>query len=215
MKAKPRIHAGNLSFRAWLIAACALALLVARMGTAGPGALRAEAELNFKGSSTLHDFHGHVTARPFDLLLRETDGKRTWSAEAEVAVADMDTRNKGRDENMRKMFNAKLHPRIQAVVVNAEVPPTTNPVKTTLTLRIREKEQSIPMTVTDWKEDGDGVRFRAGFEVSLKAFGLKPPSVIGLIRVADRVNVMANVTARPVAGKKTATAAPGTVGSAH
>lgn len=176
--------------------ACALALLTATMAWADPATLGATAEVEFKAKSTLHDFRGHVASQPFPLSIVETGGKRTWSAEAEVTVGDMDTKNKGRDEHMRDMFNEKLYPRIKAVIENAEVPSTNHAVKTTLKLRIRDKEQSIPVLVTDWKEDADGVRFHAAFDVSLKAFGLKAPPMLGLIRVGDCVKVVGEVTAR-------------------
>jgi hypothetical protein len=105
---------------------------------------------------------------------------------------------------MRRMFARDRFPRIKAVVENAPVPAGANAVKATLALRIRDQEQSIPVLVSDWKEDADGVSFHPTFDVSLKAFGLKPPSVIGLIRVGDRVTVEGNVIARREAVDATA-----------
>ena len=51
------------------------------------------------------------------------------------------------------------------------------------------------MRVSDWLQSGDEVRFHAEWDVSLDEFGLKPPSVLGVIRVGDRVRIEADVTA--------------------
>jgi polyisoprenoid-binding protein YceI len=60
-----------------------------------------------------------------------------------------------------------------------------------VTLAIRGVERKIQATVLNWKEDGDRVSFDVEFPVSLKEFDLKAPSVLGFIRVKDRVVVKA------------------------
>jgi len=47
------------------------------------------------------------------------------------------------------------------------------------------------------KTDETGVHLRCAFTLSLKAFGLKRPSVLGMIRVGDEVSVTVNTTILP------------------
>ncbi len=44
-------------------------------------------------------------------------------------------------------------------------------------------------------ETVDEIKFRAEWEVSLKEYRLKPPSVLGVIRVGDKARLEAEVTA--------------------
>ena len=43
--------------------------------------------------------------------------------------------------------------------------------------------------LSDWNNDDGRAACRMQFTVSLEAFGLKPPSVMGVIRVGDSVNI--------------------------
>ena len=152
--------------------------------------LPASARIRFDGSSTLHDFGGELASAPFTLVL----SNRTWSAVAEVAATDMDTGSDGRDRKMHTMMEASAHPVLGGSVTTAPVPgPDGSTV--TLHLRIRDRAADIPVRITRWEETGDTVRFHADWSLSLKSFGLRPPSVIGLIRVADTVRLEADVTA--------------------
>jgi hypothetical protein len=67
-----------------------------------------------------------------------------------------------------------------------------------LTLRIRDRQHELPVCVTGWTETPEAVQFHASWDVSLKQYNLKPPSVIGVIRVGDRVHLEAQIAARKV-----------------
>jgi hypothetical protein len=177
--------------------------------------------VKFEGSSTLHDFSGEA---PLDQLLARleisSDGNSgTIEAEGAVSIAKMDTRNNGRDKKMRAMFEAEEWPLISGKISKSPVridrlsrtaPPqstepqeaadsksTDQPLK--LALTIRDKTVELPLKVWGFRELADGsVSCSMSCEISLEAFGLEAPTVLGLIRVADLVQVHGEFLLRPL-----------------
>jgi len=151
----------------------------------------ATATIRFAATSTLHDFGGELSAQPFTLLISNGN----WSAEADVLAGQMNTANEKRDRSMYQMMDTNNHPRLHGIVAWTPIP-TTVGTNVTLNLTIRESKADLPVRVTDWKETAEEIRFHAAWEVSLKQFALKPPSVLGVIRVGDRVKLNADITAK-------------------
>jgi polyisoprenoid-binding protein YceI len=116
-----------------------------------------------------------------------------WSAEAEVPAGQMNTASEGRDRNMHKMLNTNSHPYLRGSVTNAPIP-GVNGTNITLHLNISGKPVALPVQVTGWTESAGRIQFHAAWSVSLKQYGLKPPSVMGVIRVGDAVSLEADVT---------------------
>ena len=52
-------------------------------------------------------------------------------------------------------------------------------------------ERKVRATASNLKESGERVGFDLEFPVSLREFDLKAPSVLGIIRVGDKVSVHA------------------------
>ncbi len=150
----------------------------------------ARAEICFDGTSTLHDFGGQLPAQPFLLVL----SNGTWSAQATVRSGQMTTAHEKRDKNLHAMMDTNGYPLLLGRVVSAPVPGPTG-TNALLALKIRSVETNLVVRITDWAESDTEIRFHAAWEVSLKQFGLKPPSVLGVIRVGDRVQLTADVTA--------------------
>ena len=153
--------------------------------------LSAVARIRFQATSTLHDFEGTVRSQPFVLVL----SSNSWSAEANVLGSEMTTAHDGRDKNMKKMLETNQHPRLTGAVRDAAIP-TATATKVSCTLRIRDRSFELPVTISDWSETAEAVRFQATWKLSLKQYQLKPPSVLGVIRVGDEVRLVAQVTAR-------------------
>lgn len=178
----------------WIAALLALAdshTVAADNGTPGAArTLHGAATIEFSGSSTLHDFSGVVPAQPFTLTLTSNN----WSAEASVLTKEMSTANAKRDLKMWDMFAASKYPSIRGTVSGAPLP-DSGETNVTMRLRIRKTERDVPVEISRWTNNAEGVRFHARWDVSLKAYGLKPPSVLGLIRVDDKVRVEADVVA--------------------
>jgi polyisoprenoid-binding protein YceI len=152
----------------------------------------------FHVKATMHQFDGTAQSDPVGVNFN--GGKASWTVA--VPVSGMSTRNVKRDREMREMLHAHDHAQIvgQAAAVNwkALAGGGAAPADLPFDLTIAGTTRSLKAAVSDWKEDGDQVSFRARFTVSLKEFKLKPPSVIGMIRVADAVTVNAHfVFTRP------------------
>ncbi|MCL4179210.1 MAG: YceI family protein [Verrucomicrobia bacterium] len=174
-----------------------LLLGAGHLAAAGPDApppnrkLSAVAHIRFQGTSTLHDFEGTVMSQPFVLVL----SSNSWSAEAHVLGSEMTTAHDGRDKNMKKMLETNQHPRLTGAVRDAAIPTATT-TKVNCTLRVRDRSFELPITISDWSETAEALRFQATWKLSLQQFKLKPPSVLGVIRVGDEVRLVAQVTAR-------------------
>lgn len=176
-----------------------LFLLLTASTSASAGMIRGECDLRFLGSSTLHDFGGSARCLPFSSEWRTDAGGKTVlpAVEVEIPVGGMDTGNKSRDEQMRKMFEEERFPRIRGTARNVDVDAMRKAAAKgnaalDLALRIRDVERTVHASVTGLREEGDGVRFDLEFPVSLKDFGLKAPSVLFVIRVGDGVRVKGN-----------------------
>lgn len=165
------------------------------------GRIEGNCDFRFLGTSTLHDFSGRVRCQPFAAGMLTGESRETTIPEADVDVLvdEMDTGNKDRDRQMREMFGSDRFPKIHGKVRNVDVKgireATARDGKAVveLSLRIRDIEKRVPATVTNLREEAEHVRFDVEFPVSLKDFGLKPPSVLFIIRVGDKVNVKGNV----------------------
>jgi hypothetical protein len=153
--------------------------------------LSAVARIRFQATSTLHDFEGTVMSQPFILVL----SSNSWSAEAAVLGSEMTTAHDGRDKNMKKMLETSQHPRLEGLVRDVAIP-TAAATHARFTLRIRDRSIELPVTISDWSETAEEVRFQATWKLSLKQYKLKPPSVLGVVRVGDAVQLEAQVTAR-------------------
>jgi len=169
-----------------------------------PATIRGACDVAFLITSTLHDVPGTARCLPFAAVLaRDAAGRQVIpSVEVEVPVAGMDTRNSSRDVKLREMFRSERFPRIHAAAQDVDVERLR--VETgkgregiasiDLLLRIRDRERKVRARASNLKETGERVTFDLEFPVSLGEFDLKAPSVLGIIRVGDKVSVNANVT---------------------
>jgi polyisoprenoid-binding protein YceI len=194
-----------MNIRAGLMVATLVAVISASSaggakadGTA-PATIRGACDVAFLVTSTLHDIPGTARCLPFDAVLaRDAAGRQVIpSVEVEVPVAGMDTRNKSRDGQMREMFRSERFPRIHAAAHDVDVERLRletgkgldGKAPLDLLLRIRDVERKVRATASNLKESGDRVTFDLEFPVSLREFDLKAPSVLGIVRVGDKVSV--------------------------
>jgi hypothetical protein len=169
-----------------------------------PASIRGACDVAFLITSTLHDVPGSARCLPFEAVLaRDAAGNLVIpSVEVEVPVAGMETRNKTRDGQMREMFQSERFPRIHAAAYDVDVDRLRvelgkgheGKAPLDLLLRIRDTERKVRATAGNLKESGEQVTFDLEFTVSLGEFDLKAPSVLGIIRVGDKVSVKATFT---------------------
>ncbi len=190
-----------------------LAILVSVFSPSSAGAaltepaettIRGACDVAFLVTATLHDVPGSARCLPFAAILaRDAAGRRVIpTVEVEVPVAGMDTRNATRDGKMREMFLSERFPRIHAAAHDVDVERLRVEIgkgregdaSIDLLLRIRDVERTVRATAGNLKESGEQVTFDLEFPVSLGEFDLKPPSVLGILRVGDKVSVKATFT---------------------
>ena len=196
-----------MKIRAGILMATALAVFSSTPARAAPADAPAPArilgacDVTFLVTSTLHDFPGSARCLPFEAVLaRDAAGNLVIpSVEVEVPVAGMDTRNKSRDGQMREMFRSDGFASTRRPVMwmstgsgwnwgrGARKAPRPAPP-------IREVERKVRATASNLKEPGERVTFDLDFPVSLGEFDLKAPSVLGIIRVGDKVSVKTTFT---------------------
>ncbi len=198
----PRIpRAGTVVFAALLLLSpCTSADALDAANTSG---WKGGCDIRFDGQTTLHDFSGSVRCQPFDVAATVAGGKAVIPrVEIFVLVSEMNTGNASRDRQMRRMFDSAAYPRITAVLAGID-PAALRAVLTAApgakgaldaTLTIRDVSRQIRAEAGNLREEGGRTTLDVEFPVSLVDFGLKPPSVLGIIRVKDRVAVTARVT---------------------
>jgi len=159
--------------------------------------------ITFSGKSTLHNFAGSVQAEPFTASISNPgDTSRAGiSGRVVVKVAKMDTGNKKRDVKMREAMEVSTYPDIVAEVVDwtfAAAGPAgdgspPHPAAIPFTLMMKGKKQKLRGTVADWSATGNAITCTISFPVSLKTSGIVVPTVLGLVKVDDQIQVKAKL----------------------
>jgi len=179
-----------------------LALLLLS-GNAAAMTLDGRCAIRFYAASTLHDFEGQATCQPFVLAAELLPDSREVVRQPVVTVLvnEMDTDNSGRDEKMRKMFDSARFPTITGAFADLDVAALLQqfaqakpgPGTLEFTLQIRDVTQKVAATVRDLARTPEQITFTLEFPLSLASYALEPPSVLGMIKVDDRVRVVARV----------------------
>jgi polyisoprenoid-binding protein YceI len=199
-----------MNIRAGILLGVLFALFPSASSNAAPveapasATIRGACDIAFLVTSTLHDVPGSARCLPFAAVLsRDAAGRQVIpSVEVEVPVTGMDTRNKSRDGQMREMFRSDRFPRIRGAAHGVDVERLRVEIgkgregdaSVDLLLRIRDVERKVRATASNLRESGERVTFDLEFPVSLGEFDLKAPSVLGIIRVGDKISVKATFT---------------------
>ena len=176
-----------------------LLLLTLIAPTLSADAWKGEAKAEFFGTSTLHDWSGHVPLKPFKAEVTLTDGHPSRiQAQLEAGVVEMDTENEGRDEKMHKAMRAEEHP---LIIGNADwrIPRDLvheGPGKVPIALTLLGGKRTVEATVTGWKRTEAGLEFDCEFSLSLKENGIEIPSFLLFIKVGDEIRVKTRVSMR-------------------
>lgn len=155
-----------------------------------------ECSIRFTGDSTLHGFEGKAPCQPFTLT-GEKEIEIIRQPIVTVRVDSMDTDNNSRDKKMRGMFDSQKFPVIEGLfsdlnteaVLQMMASPGDQPGKLEFDLKIRDQIQRVQAEVHELNITSEIITFTMKFELSLASFELDPPGVLGIIRVADKVEV--------------------------
>ena len=171
-----------MKLRSNIVATCLLATLFLPLAAVSG---TSQATIAFRGTSTLHDFEGVVVSQPFSME-SGPDAQRI-NATIVVHVADMSTNHAKRDRNMFRMLEEENHKLITGKLVDVDLP-ASGPIQSTIELTIRDTTRLVDATIEPLTtENGRSLKF--AFTVSLNEYGLDAPSVLGIIRVGDAVQI--------------------------
>lgn len=164
-------------------------------------------QVEFTGSSTLHDFDGTAACNPFTLTVTDAgDEAQLGEVTLSVPVTGMRTGIARRDRTMYEMFEAGRFPEIVSHLTGAPLAERRRQLHQAaagmstlpLTVRMRDIERPVAARVTGLVDTTRDFRVNLEFSVSLAAFRLAPPVVLGFIRVADEVRVRVSVQVAPL-----------------
>lgn len=153
---------------------------------------------DFKVKATVDSFTGKAVSEPVVVLPDDASITVTF------AIEKMETGKKKRDKEMMHMFKAEEFPLITGSAAAAPLlelqPGDDAELPVSVTMHGVTREVTGTVTAVDTSENT--LSFALAFPLSLKEFGLKPPSVIGIIRVNDVVQVLSRVTLGKTAPEK-------------
>lgn len=194
----------ELGFRALRFALLIASLVLAVPGRADPrpaaAAFAGTCDVRFEATSTLHDFGGE--AAPSRFVLIGATSADALDADVIVDARSLRTGVEARDARLRTMLDVERWPDIVGRFRGLDPAVIAATRRLPFTLTIRDVTRRMEARVTEWARGEHDVTLRAELTVSLRDFGLQPPSVLGLVRVGDevRVRVRASVMTADAAG---------------
>ena len=148
--------------------------------------------IDFVGKSTLHDFNG--TARK--LTGNFEQNSNLANGFVDIDVASLTTNEPDRDKNMYQMFDRALYPQIHFAFNDTDISDVLDhhdgQVKFTGIMTIHNISHPVTL-ISKGHLIADTFMCEGQVNIHLKDFGLKPPSILGLIRVSDVVAVQYNI----------------------
>jgi len=151
-----------------------------------------KSRLDFFVRSTLHDFNG--TARKLSGILEQN--LNSAKGFVDVDVAGLTTNEPDRDKNMYQMFDASQYPRINFIFKDTDLGKILvqhdGEVNFTGVMTMHNISHPL-MLISKGHMEADTLICEGQMHIHLKDYGLKPPSILGFIRVADEIVVRYNM----------------------
>lgn len=159
--------------------------------------------IRFSGNSTLHSFSGTVSAEPFTIQIANSGDPAHAVAKGRITAkaAKMDTEKPARDRKMHKVMGTSSFPDVIVDIGTLTAAATKpkpggavpEPTVIPFNLTIKDKTRKMAGRVSKWSYSDGKISFHVGFPVSLRSFGIQPPSVAGIVKVDDTIQVEAAV----------------------
>jgi len=147
-----------------------------------------KSSVSFFSRSTFHDFKGQAHEL-FGNFEKKNDQIR---GAVDVGIIGMTTDNDARDKEMYKMFDATSYSQIHFSFNNVSISEVSQRkdgrISFTGNMTIHQISRPVTIISRGWML-GDALICEGEFPVSLKDYNLKPPTILGLIRVNDKVLV--------------------------
>jgi len=146
----------------------------------------------FSAKTTLHDFNGRARrlSGGFEQNLNLARGF------VDVDIAGLTTDESDRDRNMYQMFDVSRYPQIHFVFDDTDITKVVDShdgeIKFTGVMTIHNISHPVTLISKGHMENGDLI-CEGQMHVHLKDYGLKPLSILGLIRVNDEIAVQYSI----------------------
>ncbi len=152
-----------------------------------PAAWQGTATASYDVKATVDSFVGQAVSEPIAWTDNATEYPVTFQ------ILKMETGKKKRDVEMQHMFHAEQHPEIVGVAKAEDLRKLEQDGDLLVTLTIAGVTQQLPARISNLVREEGKLSFDAYLEISLKAFGLKAPSIMKMINVKDLVKVTTRV----------------------
>jgi len=154
------------------------------------------------------EFYADSTLHAFDGKARRVEGEVWCDVQAqevkvpiliEVPVLSLDTDNKRRDKKMRQMFDEKQFPTISFQADNIKM--LSGNIADSLfcqvegILKIKGAQKQVSFEVL-FSTEGNRILASGAIPININDFGLKPASVLGIIKVDKEVRIEFKTTWR-------------------
>lgn len=148
-------------------------------------------QIYFEANSTLHDIKGSVRKISGHVFYDPLTNKTHLPFKMEIPVDQLSTQNRRRDKAMFEMFHASKNPLVRWDAVSLNCQPIDNQdvaCKAEGILEINNVKKQIQINSVLRRQDND-LLSEGMFQVFLADFNLKPPSVLGVVRVDGKVKI--------------------------
>ncbi len=163
-----------------------------------------ESTFEVSGTSTLHDWTCAVTDWQGTVVLKQADEAASLQAtEVVVPIRAIACGNGTMDRKLRKALKAEAYPEIRFELERVDSVAAVAAgyrLQVQGRLMVAGETRPVQMQVLA-RPESRGWRFEGALPLSMKAFGIRPPTaMLGVLRTGDEVVVRFDVVARPVSG---------------
>lgn len=169
--------------------------------------------VKFLGTSTLGKWSGEVQTQPFSVSVADPSRLAASAVKCTVKANsdELDTKNERRNKSMKEAMQTSLYPEITVRLADDFTMAQTKPVQDEGIVRptvipflveVLGKERTAQGVVKNCRVVEGLMTFDVEFPVSLKAWGIETPTVMGIIRVGDTIRICAQVSLATSSGTK-------------
>ncbi len=176
-----------------------LTLMGSTAASAQPQAFKlaeGRSSVHFDAKSTLHPFAGDTRTLSGEMVWDDTAHQIAEGAVIRIPILPILTGEPKRDEAMRKMFDVHAYPeiefkahRVTPITALAGAAAGHDRYRLEGVLRIRQVERPLSLEVTAVMSPQGSLDVSGETLVRTDQFGLKPASVLGLVRVLPEVRI--------------------------
>jgi polyisoprenoid-binding protein YceI len=159
--------------------------------------------VGFDAKSTLHDFSGVTTAVAGELTTNPARPAEACSGTVSAQASTLDTGVDARDESMQELLEPQRFPELRfdwtgfdASSVDATAQRVGGIARGRLTIHGTAHDVAMPVNVS--VDASKRLAIEGQTKIKLSAYGVRPPSKLGVISVEDEITLWVALRARPL-----------------